>query len=67
MSVMRDELHHLVDLLPEEKVAPVLALVRQSAASSAREQAMTTLEHAQSRLRGVTGIDEELRRLRDEA
>ncbi|MFI7109213.1 hypothetical protein ACIBK9_23085 [Nonomuraea sp. NPDC050227] len=28
MSVMRDELHHLVDRLPEEKVAPLLRLVR---------------------------------------
>lgn len=28
MSVMREELHQLVDRLPEEKVAPVLRLVR---------------------------------------
>ncbi|WP_327049237.1 hypothetical protein OG320_15985 [Microbispora sp. NBC_01189] len=28
MSVMREELHHLVDRLPEEKVAPLLRLVR---------------------------------------
>lgn len=28
MSVMREELHHLVDQLPEEKVAPLLRLVR---------------------------------------
>ncbi|ACZ85000.1 MULTISPECIES: hypothetical protein [Streptosporangium] len=28
MSVMREELHHLVDCLPEEKVAPLLRLVR---------------------------------------
>jgi hypothetical protein len=67
MSVMRNELHQLVDLLPEEKVAPVLALVRQSAASGTRERAVAALEQTQSRLRGVTGIDEELRRLRDEA
>lgn len=26
MSVMREELHHLVDRLPEEKVAPLLRL-----------------------------------------
>jgi hypothetical protein len=30
MSVMREELHHLIDQLPEEQVAPVLALVRES-------------------------------------
>ena len=28
MSVMREELHHLIDQLPEEQVAPILALVR---------------------------------------
>ncbi|MFC4534293.1 hypothetical protein [Sphaerisporangium dianthi] len=28
MSVMREELHDLVDRLPEEKVAPLLRLVR---------------------------------------
>ncbi|MFI6812312.1 hypothetical protein ACIBG7_07885 [Nonomuraea sp. NPDC050328] len=28
MSMMREELHHLVDPLPEEKVAPLLRLVR---------------------------------------
>jgi hypothetical protein len=64
---MRDELHHLVDLLPEEKVAPVLALVRQTAASGTRDRAAAALAQAQTRLRGVTGIDEELRRLRDDA
>ena len=64
---MRDELHHLVDLLPEEKVAPVLALVRKTAAPDTRERAVAALEQAQTRLRGVTGIDEELRLLRDEA
>jgi hypothetical protein len=30
MSVMRDELHHLIDQIPEEQVAPILALVRES-------------------------------------
>ncbi|MBD3135538.1 PH domain-containing protein [Microbispora bryophytorum] len=28
MSVMREELDHLVDRLPEEKVAPLLRLIR---------------------------------------
>lgn len=28
MSALRDELHHLVDRLPEERVAPLLRLVR---------------------------------------
>jgi len=30
MSVMREELHHLIDRLPEEQVAPMLVLVRDS-------------------------------------
>lgn len=30
MSVMREELHHLIDRLPEEEVAPMLILVRES-------------------------------------
>ena len=30
MSVMREEFHHLIDQLPEEQVAPILALVRES-------------------------------------
>ncbi len=30
MSVMREELHHLIDRLPEEQVAPILVLVRES-------------------------------------
>lgn len=30
MSVMREELHHLIDQLPEEQVEPMLALVRES-------------------------------------
>ena len=30
MGVMREELHHLIDQLPEEQVAPILALVRGS-------------------------------------
>ena len=30
MGVMREELHHLIDQLPEEQVAPMLALVRGS-------------------------------------
>jgi len=30
MSVMREELHDLIDQLPEDQVAPVLAVVRDS-------------------------------------
>ena len=30
MSVMREELHHLIDQLPKKQVVPVLALVRKS-------------------------------------
>ncbi|MCM3921528.1 hypothetical protein ND748_07585 [Frankia sp. AiPs1] len=31
MSTLRDELHSLIDRLPESQVAPILALVRESA------------------------------------
>lgn len=30
MTTMREELHHLIDRLPESQVAPILAIVRQS-------------------------------------
>jgi hypothetical protein len=30
MGVMREELHHLIDQLSEEQVAPMLAMVRES-------------------------------------
>jgi len=30
MSVMREELHQLIDQLPEDQVAPILALVKGS-------------------------------------
>lgn len=30
MSTLRDELHNLIDRLPEEQVAPILAIVRES-------------------------------------
>lgn len=30
MSVMREELHRLIDQLPEEQVAPMVVLVRES-------------------------------------
>lgn len=36
---MRDELHHLIDRLPEEQVAPMLALVRDSLPEGDGEQA----------------------------
>jgi hypothetical protein len=66
MSVVRDELHHLVDQLPEERLAPVLELIRKDAVAGRREQAASTLEHIRERMRDVTGADEELQRLRDE-
>ncbi|MET9772972.1 hypothetical protein ABZ023_01745 [Streptomyces sp. NPDC006367] len=31
MSTLREELHELIDRLPESQVAPILALVRESA------------------------------------
>ena len=68
MSALREELHLWVDRLPEDRVAPLLALVRDSVtASSRRAHAVATLERVQGKLRGVTGVDEELDRLRDES
>jgi hypothetical protein len=64
MSAMREEIHHLVDQLPEERLAPVLQLIRGDAAAERRKRAAATLQHAQERLRGVTGIDAEVARLR---
>jgi hypothetical protein len=66
MSVTRDELHHLVDQLPEERLASVLELIRTDAAIGRKAEAAATLERVQERMHDVTGIDEELKRLRDE-
>jgi hypothetical protein len=66
MSTMREQLHSLVDQLPDDRVQPVLALVRENlVTSSRRAQAAAALERIQQRLRGVTGVDEELDRLRE--
>jgi hypothetical protein len=66
MSVMRDELHHLVDQLPEDRVAPVLAVVRENISPQRRrEQAVATLEQVRAKMHDVTGLDEELDGLRD--
>jgi hypothetical protein len=46
-------IHSLVDQLPEERLGPVL-----------RKRALGTLAQVQERMRGVTGADEELLRLR---
>jgi hypothetical protein len=62
MSAMREELHHLVDQLPEERLAPVLQLIR---GDGRKARAVATLEAVRARMSGVTGIDEELSRLRD--
>lgn len=63
---MRDELHHLVDELPEDRVAPVLAVVRENISPERRrQQALATLEIVREKMRGVTGVDEELDELRD--
>ncbi|WP_143591387.1 hypothetical protein [Thermoactinospora rubra] len=68
MSAMREELHALVDRLPEDRVLPVLALVRESLeTASRRERALATMERIQERMRGVSGVDEELNRLREGA
>jgi hypothetical protein len=66
MSVTRDELHHLVDQLPEERLASVLELIRTDAAIERKAEAAATLERVQERMHDVTGIEEELKRLRDE-
>lgn len=67
MGAMREELHLLVDELPESRVLPVLALVRENVSSSRRrEKAAVALEGIRNQMRGVTGVDEELDRLRDE-
>ena len=66
MSVTRDELHHLVDQLPEERLAPVLELIRGDTATGRKTEAAATLERVRERMHGVVGIDEELQRLRDE-
>jgi hypothetical protein len=68
MSAMREELHLLVDQLPEDRVPPVLALVRENMSlSRRREKALVALERIRGRMRGVTGVDEELDRLREES
>ncbi|MBB6345764.1 hypothetical protein ACWGH8_09920 [Nonomuraea muscovyensis] len=66
MSEMRAELHSLVDQLPDDQVVPVLALVRENVvASRRRERAVASLARVRERMRGVTGLDEELDRLRE--
>jgi hypothetical protein len=62
MSAVREELHHLVDQLPEERLAPVLQLIR---GDERRMRATATLEIVRRRLHGITGVDEELSQLRD--
>jgi hypothetical protein len=66
MSVTRDELHHLVDQLPEERLASVLELIRSDAGTGRKAGAAATVERVRERMHDVTGIDEELKRLRDE-
>jgi hypothetical protein len=65
MSVTRDELHHLVDQLPEERLAPVLELIRSDAATERKTRAAATRVRVQDRMQGVAGVDEELQRLRE--
>lgn len=62
MSATRDELHFLVDQLPEDRLVPVLRLIRGEDADGRRERATATLAMVQERMRGVTGADEELAR-----
>jgi hypothetical protein len=65
MSGIRDKLHTLVGQLPEERLVPVLQLIRGDEAAGRRKQALVTLAQVQQRMRGVTGAGEELLRLRD--
>lgn len=62
MSALRQELHHLVEQLPEERLAPVLQLIR---GDERRIRAAATLETVRERMRGTAGIDEELSALRE--
>lgn len=64
-DAIRDELHFLVDQLPEERLVPVLRLIRGGEDAARRERAAATVARVQESLRGVTGADEELLRLRD--
>ena len=58
MSAMRDELHGLVDELPEEELGQAIAQVRQSiAAAQARGRAAARLERAQQRMLGARKAD----------
>lgn len=54
-----------MDQLPEERLAPVLQLIRADEAAERKERAVATLVRAQERMRGVTGLDKELQRLRE--
>lgn len=62
MSAMREELHQLVEQLPEERLAPVLRLIR---GDERRIRAAATFDTVRERMHGVVGLDEELSALRD--
>lgn len=42
MTTTRDELHHLVDVLPEDQVAPALALMRERVSHTGADTAIET-------------------------
>jgi hypothetical protein len=66
VSAVHTELHDLVDQLSEDQATSVLAWIRSNASPlERRERALATLDRVRDRLSGVTGIDEELDRLRD--
>jgi len=62
---LRDALFRLVEQLPEERLGPVLRMIRGDVGTERRMRAVAAIERVQERLRGVTGIDEELAGLRD--
>lgn len=67
MNAMREEFHHLIDELPEEQVGPMLALVRDSLPPHrSRADVLAIVAEVRRRMHDVTGVDEEIRRLRDD-
>lgn len=67
MSAMWEELHHLVDEIPDDQVPPMLALVRESLPPlRRRSEALATLAKVRERMHDVTGVDEEIQQMRDD-
>lgn len=65
MSALRDELHHLLDRLPDDRLPPVLAVVRDNMPTPYRDRALANLERIRQRMQDATGLDEELDKIRN--